>query len=155
MKTIIPIIPPAIDGWTTRRVAARATATTTSAPARSAHGVRLKNIHHAMIPSEVTIAPMMPNTSVSGTKAGMTNLISTSSAARTTPGHRRSGLRRGAWALCCVDMSVGRHDDFPACVPRLEVSDGLRDLAQRAASVDHRTMAFMWTRATWRSLLMP
>ena len=39
---IIPIIPPRIDGCTTRDAASSATAITTIAPRRSAHGARLK-----------------------------------------------------------------------------------------------------------------
>ena len=49
MANIIPIIPFAIDSWTTRDVANSATTIRTMAPRRSDQGARLKNSHHTTI----------------------------------------------------------------------------------------------------------
>src|SRR6476659_3798036 len=69
---------------------------TATAPRRSAHGTRLKKIHHTRIASVQTTAPMIPSGAASGTTRGTTNLSITSTAAAATPGHSRSGLDPGS-----------------------------------------------------------
>ena len=55
--SIIPIIPPAIDGWTIRFVASTTIGISTIAPNRSNQGARLKNNHHNRIINAQTNPP--------------------------------------------------------------------------------------------------
>src|SRR5262249_53462804 len=87
---IIPIIPPAIEGSTTRLVATTATTISTSAPMRSNHGARLKNSHHKMV-ANAAITPARKQKSVAlGIRKGTTNHDNHCTAKAMTPGHRRS-----------------------------------------------------------------
>src|SRR5438105_1043419 len=75
--SIIPIMPPLIDSWTTRDVATSATVIRTNVPQRSDCGVRLKNAHHTTIANAQTRLPIIATAMAPGTASGMTNLYHT------------------------------------------------------------------------------
>jgi hypothetical protein len=96
-----PIFPVLIDTWTRGFKATTARLIRMMAPRRSDHGARLKNIHQRRIPTADSI-PANIATSPSGSekistsgslRAGTTYLPSTSTIAKTTPGHSRRGFR--------------------------------------------------------------
>lgn len=94
------------------RIASTATINRITAPRRSTQGARLKNSHYTTmrtaqsIPPSTAIIPIgISKTSASPAIGGMTYLASTSTIARTTPGHSRSGFRDVPPSVD-VDMSV-------------------------------------------------
>ena len=93
MANIMPIIPPTIDSWRSGLIATMATAITTTAPRRSSHGARLKNVHHTMTATVPASPAITPRSEASGMTSGSANLASTMIEAAITPGQRRSGFR--------------------------------------------------------------
>ena len=86
-----PIMPLAIDGWTTRDVAARPAAINAMAPSRSRQAARLRNSHQTITSRLPAIPPRIAAPPASGETRGTPKRATSRITAATTPGHSRSG----------------------------------------------------------------
>jgi hypothetical protein len=101
------MFPVRTDTWTAGFNATTATINRITAPTRSGHGARLKNIHQttmpaaASMPANIAISTIgSEKISPSGEKAGMTYRPSTSRIAKATPGQSRIGFREVSVLVC-------------------------------------------------------